>query len=129
VSLTPSALELLVRHPWPGNVRQLRNMLERMALLTPHSMLDALEVAQALANEMRSSAGDGMAAAKLAVTELPSAPGAAGVRHYRQAQPDDAARIAAALAESRGNKSRAAQALGLTLRQFNYRVSKLRADT
>ena len=129
VSLTQSAMELLVRHPWPGNVRQLRNMLERMALLTPHSMLDAPEVAQALANEMRSSAGDGMASVKLAVADAPRAPGPGGVRHYRQAQPDDAARIANALAESGGNKSRAAQALGLTLRQFNYRVSKLRADT
>jgi DNA-binding NtrC family response regulator len=32
--LTREALALLARHPFPGNVRELRNLLERMALLT-----------------------------------------------------------------------------------------------
>jgi Nif-specific regulatory protein len=50
---------------------------------------------------------------------------AVAVRHYRQARPDDASRIEAALAEAGGNKSRAAQLLGLTLRQLSYRISKL----
>jgi diguanylate cyclase (GGDEF)-like protein len=31
--LTPAALRALVRHPWPGNVRQLRNVIERAAVL------------------------------------------------------------------------------------------------
>ena len=35
--------------------------------------------------------------------------------------------IEAALAECGGNKSRAAQRLGLTLRQFSYRLAKLKA--
>lgn len=57
VSLTPAALALLTRHGWPGNVRQLSNMLERMALLTPHSMLDAPDVRLTLDNDLHSSAG------------------------------------------------------------------------
>jgi Nif-specific regulatory protein len=125
VGLTPAALELLTRHPWPGNVRQLRNMLERMALLTPYSMIDAAEVRLALDNEMRSSPG-GAAAAGTFDPSVRATSDASAVRHYRQARPDDAARIEAALAQSAGNKSRAAQLLGLTLRQFNYRVSRLR---
>jgi Nif-specific regulatory protein len=125
VSLTPAALDLLTRHPWPGNVRQLRNMLERMALLTPHSKLDAPEVRLALDNEMRSSSGAASSASP-AVIDAAMTAGDAGVRHYRQARPDDEARIRAALAETGGNKSRAAQLLGMTLRQFNYRMVKLR---
>jgi two-component system nitrogen regulation response regulator NtrX len=31
--LTPAALEVLVRHSWPGNIRELGNVLERLAIL------------------------------------------------------------------------------------------------
>lgn len=127
VSLTPAALGLLTRHPWPGNVRQLRNMLERMALLTPHSILDAPEVRLALDNEMRSSSVAAVPASSVAPANT-LAGGGAGVRRYRQSHPDDEASIRAALAETGGNKSRAAQLLGMTLRQFNYRIVKLRLD-
>jgi len=33
-SISPAALQLLVDHPWQGNVRELRNCLERAAILT-----------------------------------------------------------------------------------------------
>ena len=33
LSLTPAALQQLLEHPFPGNVRELRNLLERAALL------------------------------------------------------------------------------------------------
>ena len=33
--ITPDALELLVNAPWPGNVRQLRNLIESMVVLAP----------------------------------------------------------------------------------------------
>jgi len=32
--LTPDALELLARHDWPGNIRELRNVLEQASLMT-----------------------------------------------------------------------------------------------
>ena len=48
--------------------------------------------------------------------------------HWSVAQPDDWLRIQAALAEAGGNKSRAAQMLGLRLRQFNDRLAKLPAS-
>jgi DNA-binding NtrC family response regulator len=33
--ITPEALQRLVNAPWPGNVRQLRNLIESMVVLTP----------------------------------------------------------------------------------------------
>jgi two-component system response regulator HydG len=32
--ITPEAMEALLRHSWPGNIRELRNVLERMVVLT-----------------------------------------------------------------------------------------------
>ena len=47
------------------------------------------------------------------------------VREYQPVGKDEGERILQALQQSRGNKSRAAQALGLTLRQINYRIKIL----
>jgi DNA-binding NtrC family response regulator len=40
-SLSPAALEVLRRYPWPGNIRELRNVVERAVLLTD---VDAIDV-------------------------------------------------------------------------------------
>ena len=36
------ALELLVNYEWPGNVRQLKNVIERLVILADHDILDFL---------------------------------------------------------------------------------------
>jgi Nif-specific regulatory protein len=46
------------------------------------------------------------------------------VRDYQSAGSHDVAQLSAALAQHGGNQSRAAQSLGLTLRQFAYRLKK-----
>jgi len=35
---TPGAAELLLRYPWPGNIRELRNVVERSMILTSPRM-------------------------------------------------------------------------------------------
>jgi Nif-specific regulatory protein len=52
------------------------------------------------------------------LTELPL------VRDYAPAHSHSAQTLRAALADHHGNQSRAAQSLGLTLRQFSYRLRK-----
>ena len=41
VQLTPDAQEILVNYNWPGNVRQLRNVAEQIAVLEKERVLDA----------------------------------------------------------------------------------------
>ena len=40
-SLTRDAREVLVRYDWPGNIRELRNALERAAIRCDDSIIDA----------------------------------------------------------------------------------------
>ncbi|MBN8508248.1 MAG: sigma 54-interacting transcriptional regulator [Burkholderiales bacterium] len=40
-SLSPDALDLLARHGWPGNIRELRNALEQATLMTDDAVLGA----------------------------------------------------------------------------------------
>jgi two-component system response regulator AtoC len=38
---TPGAAELLVHYPWPGNIRELKNVIERTMILAPEGEIDA----------------------------------------------------------------------------------------
>ncbi len=38
---TPSAAELIVNYPWPGNIRELKNVVERAMILSPEGDIDA----------------------------------------------------------------------------------------
>jgi DNA-binding NtrC family response regulator len=42
--ITPEALQRLVTAPWPGNVRQLRNLIESMVVLAPGSEIRASDI-------------------------------------------------------------------------------------
>jgi two-component system response regulator AtoC len=41
IGFTPSAAELLVRYAWPGNIRELKNVIERTMILAPEGDIDA----------------------------------------------------------------------------------------
>ncbi|KFN42540.1 sigma-54-dependent transcriptional regulator [Arenimonas oryziterrae] len=47
VSLSPAAMEWLCAQPWPGNIRQLRQVLERTMLLVGKRVLDQADFLQA----------------------------------------------------------------------------------
>ncbi|MEW6118765.1 MAG: sigma 54-interacting transcriptional regulator [Pseudomonadota bacterium] len=118
VGLTPEAMDRLADYPWPGNIRQLRNVLERLVLLAEGAAISAPEVERVIRSEGAGAPGP-------VAHSLPPATAAASVRPYLPAQSHDRTQIEQALAQTHGNKSRAAQMLGLTLRQLNYRMKRL----
>ncbi len=38
--LTDTAMEILLRHPWPGNIRELRNLVERLVIVCPQARIE-----------------------------------------------------------------------------------------
>jgi two-component system nitrogen regulation response regulator GlnG len=48
-SLSPEALERLKRHAWPGNARELENLMRRLAALYPQEIIGEVAVAAELA--------------------------------------------------------------------------------
>ncbi|HYH95211.1 sigma 54-interacting transcriptional regulator [Hyalangium sp.] len=44
VKITPAALEKLQQHPWPGNIRELRNVVHRALLLRKGPKIDASDI-------------------------------------------------------------------------------------
>jgi Nif-specific regulatory protein len=119
VSLAPDALTELEQHPWPGNIRELGNVIERLVLLTDSAMVHAKELRRFL------PADNGDAPLLKPVAASVHAPLPLLVRDYQAVQSHSAVQLQQALQAHGGNQSRAAQALGLTARQFGYRLRKL----
>jgi len=115
VSVGGAALALLCGHAWPGNIRQLANVLERLVLLSGDGELQPDLVARALASEGTVPAPE---RALTSGTET----AAPAVRGYGWVRPEERVEIEAALARSGGNRARAARELGLTPRQLGYRL-------
>jgi len=44
VRLTPAALSVLMQHEWPGNIRELANLIERLAIINPKGLVDAADL-------------------------------------------------------------------------------------
>lgn len=122
VNLSPAALARLQAHPWPGNIRELGNVIERLVLLTDSTMVSAAELERFLPR----GKADANAAPELPrpAPVAPASTDAPLVRNYLPADSHTLDELQQVLALHRGNQSRAAQALGLTVRQFGYRLRK-----
>ena len=123
VSLSPDALAALEQHPWPGNIRELGNVIERLVLLTDSIMVGGKELLRYLPadNPDRLDIKATQPAAAISHVSSPQTL----VRDYQAVQSHSAAQLQQALRAHGGNQSRAAQAMGLTARQFGYRLQKL----
>jgi two-component system response regulator PilR (NtrC family) len=107
------AMQILQRYAWPGNVRQLENIVERAVTLAESSRLGADTLPPALRGE---------APAPAAETDLHELQAGFSLEKHL----DDAERrlLVAALRRANGVKTRAAELLGLTFRSFRYRLAK-----
>ena len=122
VNLSPAALEALELHTWPGNIRELSNLIERLVLLADGTVISRAEAERFL------PAG-AVPAAPVESAPVRAALAGPVVREYRELHSHSAHELRCALAQHGGNQSRAAQALGMTPRQFGYRWKRLTAGT
>lgn len=106
----PSALDLLVGYFWPGNVRELEHFVSRVVLLARDRPIDVALVRSAIPKLTEPSR---RAAKSDDDTDLPAA-----VRSF------EAERVREALTECAGNRTRAAQRLGISLRTLQYKMKQ-----
>lgn len=135
VHLTQSALDQLQLHTWPGNIRELSNFIERLVLLSEKSLVDADEIQYFLSQNKAENIQIPQKA--IFSGHLPHVPiiqpftnsyqheSQYAVRPYARADSHEKNDLMTALQQAGGNKTRAAQLLGMTARQFNYRLTKL----
>jgi transcriptional regulator with PAS, ATPase and Fis domain len=109
-SLAGDALELLAAQPWPGNIRELRNVIEQASLMTDDLVLSARHFAAVLGHEAPVVAAPSQSAEATA-----AAPRIAGVKSLPQAVAElEAQAIREALEATGGNKLAASRLLGIS---------------
>lgn len=62
--VSSDALDRMISYPWPGNIRELENAVERSLILSRGGFLDFGEIGSGSLNVSRSSRGDGFLAGK-----------------------------------------------------------------
>jgi two-component system response regulator PilR (NtrC family) len=109
--VTDAALQALGEYHFPGNVRELENALERAATLCVGGVIDA---------------GDLQLRPKVGASEVAVAGSVAPGEKLGDALEDiERDAIVRALEQTRYNKTKAAQLLGMTFRSLRYRIKKL----
>lgn len=124
VHLAPEAMARLEAHDWPGNIRELGNLIERLVLLTDHTRVTAVALERFMPESSPPAPGAVDAPRASAPPAVAGPAPDALVRDYQSATSHTAESLRKALEQHQGNQSRAAQSLGLTLRQFSYRLRK-----
>jgi DNA-binding NtrC family response regulator len=102
--LTPAARELLLRYDYPGNVRELENLIERAVVLTRDDVIGPADLPLTLQD----------------ATAEPAEP----ARLTAAVEALERRRIREALAESDGVQTRAAETLGISERVLRYKLKK-----
>jgi DNA-binding NtrC family response regulator len=118
-AISPAALQLLREYPWPGNIRELRNVMERAALLcTGRTItLEHLPV-----EKMRDPRRAPVRTAPARHAEPPPLPPPEPARRGRADAEEEKQRILDALAQAGGNQTDAARLLGMSRRTLINRV-------
>lgn len=100
---TEEAMELLVRYPWPGNIREMANVLEHAAILNDGLPIDAEDLPDSVRRGVTSQ-GLSLAGASLKEIEMQA--------------------IHLALERAGGNKTAAAEQLGISLKTLYNKLNQ-----
>jgi DNA-binding NtrC family response regulator len=106
-TITEAAIQTLVTYPWPGNVRQLENVIERSLVLCHGTELQPSDIKLDTAPQARHS------------DTAQFLPEGYTLDQFEQAI------LKEALQRANGNKSHAARLLGLTRNALRYRLSQM----
>lgn len=112
--ISPEAIQLLMQYPFPGNIRELENIIERAIVLGGHAILP-----EHLPEEVRrrSERGRRTMQGETKIITLP-------IDLEQELETLERAYLQRALNESNGVKKAAAEMLGLNFRSFRYRLKK-----
>ena len=112
--MTPAAERLLQQAPWPGNIRELRNVIERTCILSESRILSERELLRAM------SVPPSVATQPPAVPPSEASPTDPNLLSTAQRE-----QIARVLQQVGGNKAAAAKLLGMSRRSLYRWLERL----
>ena len=117
INITPELLDFLINYPWPGNIREMQNLVERMVILVEGDRLTLGDLPANMVRVERLDRSVPEETIKLPVKASPqdSPKSLHDIERYE---------IESALRRNGWVQIRAARELGLTERQIGYRIRK-----
>ncbi len=115
--ITEDCLAAMERYSWPGNVRQLENVIERAITLEPGEFIQK----ERLPGKVRQERSDGPAV-------LPHFSAPEGLALEQHLEEVERQAIERALELAGGNQKKAAELLQLTYRSLRHRLQRLKID-
>lgn len=119
LSLSASATQALLSYEFPGNVRELENILERASALCEANTIELGDLHLPKAQTKKTEVD-------VEPTNIVSQAAPESLKN--NLNDSEREQIEQALAKTRWNKTEAAKLLGLTFRQLRYRIKKLNID-
>lgn len=124
---TKGAMELLLDYPWPGNIRELQNTMERMVLICPDGEIEPQMLSHVLPfnyqklymNAESAPISQTIPSPQPIVHHEPSTPITKKTLHELERES-----IVQALIDSHGIQTKAARLLGMTARQIGYKIKQ-----
>jgi len=135
--ISPEVEDLFDSYPWPGNVRELEHVIEgAMNVVGERTSINVAQLPLYLVRAVRAADGQTPVVANDPTWDRSSVPVAVPLegprqdpRHLLNIQAEVEQRaLEKALAETRGNLSRAANLLGISRQRLTYRLRKLGLD-
>ncbi|GAB3453858.1 sigma-54-dependent Fis family transcriptional regulator [Massilia terrae] len=131
LGVSDKAMEAMMLYPWPGNIRELENMIERSVILTDSKQM--IDVHTLFPNLAEPGGMKAIAPSGHLYTPSPHEPGAGPDTLCEQLLSEEfkldqfeARLIHTAMAKAEGNVTQAARLLGITRPQLAYRLDKLK---
>lgn len=124
--LEPSAIELLCRYDFPGNIRELENIIERALALADDQRISAedLNISPEINPDINAGISPNSPNTRPEQNDMDATTGT----NPPSLQDSERQAIKQALEQTRWNQAAAARLLGLSARQLRYRIKKLQIE-
>lgn len=133
MSLSKEALEILLDYPWPGNIRELQNTMERIVLICPNGVVVPQMLNHVLPfnyqkmylqEETPTQEISPITKREQSDAQEPTPPQSSGVITNKSLHEMERDSIIQALLDNRGIQTKAAAQLGMSARQIGYKIKK-----
>ena len=122
LAVEPGALRTLQRYPWPGNIRELRNFCENAVVLRRGGSISEYDLEPRFRGEP--AAPSPAAASPLALGAAPEVSTPLPLTASLSVEANEKRLLREALLKARGNRTRAAELLGLSRRTLHRKLAQ-----
>jgi len=116
--IAPAAMKALEDYSWPGNVRQLRNIIEKMVILSSNPVLGVEDLPMEITEEI------GYRAPRAKIAANDSAPISLSIEESNDLAATEKVKILRTLKVCEHNKTKAAEMLGISRRTLHRKLNE-----